>query len=88
MSRAKTESQPPTGDEPKHKWRCPAGHTSWERINSHVWCHACSRELQGADAADVDPEWTSSRTRRPASANQSSTSSNDVWPDYNEVSAY
>ncbi len=88
MSRAKTESQPPTGDEPKHKWRCPAGHTSWERINSHVWCHACSRELQGADAADVDPEWYELENTQTGERESVQHLVNNVWPDYNEVSAY
>ena len=30
------------------RYRCPNGHTSWDRTNNHIWCHACSK-LAGAD---------------------------------------
>jgi hypothetical protein len=25
------------------RYRCPNGHTSWDRTNNHIWCHGCSR---------------------------------------------
>jgi len=36
------------------RWRCPNNHTSWERTNSHLWCHACHRRSRSDP--DVDPE--------------------------------
>lgn len=33
-------------DEP-YRWRCPNGHTSWDRTNNHVWCPSCRRALEG-----------------------------------------
>lgn len=38
-------------DEP-YRWRCPNGHTSWDRTNNHIWCHSCRRAAEnGADVA-------------------------------------
>lgn len=88
MSRAKTTPDSPTGDEPKHKWRCPGGHVSWERINSHVWCHGCASELQGADAEDVDPEWWELENTSTGERESVQYLVNEVWPNFDEVSAY
>lgn len=33
-------------DEP-YRWRCPNGHTSWDRTNNHIWCPSCRRALEG-----------------------------------------
>lgn len=75
----------PTGDEPKARYECPAGHKSWERINDHAWCHACSRDCAAND--DADPEWydlVDTRTgERVAFAELK-----DDWPDFREVPAY
>jgi hypothetical protein len=84
MSHAKSKS--PTGDEPKHRYQCPAGHVSWERVNSHVWCHACARELETA-ATDVDPEWdvlvdTQTKTEEPVSKLI------ERWPDFADINPY
>lgn len=54
MSHAKRLPDP-TGTGHKHRYECPAGHTSWERTNSHVYCHGCRKER--ATNPDVDPEW-------------------------------
>jgi ribosomal protein L37AE/L43A len=40
-------------DEP-YRWRCPNGHTSWDRTNAHIWCHSCRRAGEGG--ADVEAE--------------------------------
>jgi ribosomal protein L37AE/L43A len=85
MSRAK--KRPPTGDEPKHKWQCPAGHHSWERVNSHVWCHGCSRELAGG-ADDVDPEWQELLNSETGERDCVEHLVENVWPDFSQVSAY
>lgn len=36
------------------RYRCPNGHTSWTRTNSHIWCKSCSEAAQ--QGADVQPE--------------------------------
>jgi hypothetical protein len=36
------------------KWRCPAGHTSWEATNEHFWCRNCARSLDEDVAAEFD----------------------------------
>lgn len=84
MSRAKRK-QSPTGDEPKHRWECPAGHKSWERTNSHIWCHGCAREL--THNPDADPEWyelldTATGEIVPFEELK------QEWPDFSEVDAY
>jgi len=33
------------GDEP-YRWRCPNGHSSWDRTNNHVHCPSCRRALE------------------------------------------
>lgn len=37
-----------------YRWRCPNGHTSWERTNSHGWCPQC--RYQSEHGSDVHPE--------------------------------
>jgi len=37
-----------------YRWRCPNGHTTWDRTNNHLWCHACRRAREGG--ADVEAE--------------------------------
>lgn len=32
--------------------RCPRGHSSWDRTNSHFWCYSCARH-----GWDIDPEF-------------------------------
>ncbi|MDS0280328.1 hypothetical protein NDI85_21315 [Halomicroarcula sp. S1AR25-4] len=32
-------------DEP-YRWRCPNGHTTWDRTNSHLWCPSCRRAME------------------------------------------
>lgn len=34
-------------DEEPYRWRCPNGHTSWDRTNNHIWCPSCRRALEG-----------------------------------------
>lgn len=29
-----------------YRWRCPNGHTSWERTNNHIHCPSCRRALE------------------------------------------
>lgn len=41
-------------DEEPWRWRCPNGHTSWDRTNNHVWCPECRRANEAG--ADVHPE--------------------------------
>ena len=74
-----------TGDESKHRYRCPAGHTSWERINSHAWCHACAKALR--NGADADPEWhelLDTKTGEVVAFDDL----REHWPDLSEVPAY
>jgi len=75
----------PTGDEPKHRYECPAGHKSWERINSHAWCHACSQELQ--NGGDADPEWYELRDTKTGEL-VAFDELRERWPDIKTVSAY
>jgi len=35
------------------RWRCPNGHTVWDRTNNHLWCQSCRRALE-ADHPRVD----------------------------------
>lgn len=37
------------------RYRCPRGHTTWDRTNNHVWCRSCRRQSEAGE--DVDPEW-------------------------------
>lgn len=39
----------------RFRFVCPAGHTTWERTNSHGWCAQCSKASK--QGADVDPEF-------------------------------
>lgn len=39
-------------DEP-YRWRCPNGHTSWDRTNNHIWCPSCRRALQSGSMMKV-----------------------------------
>jgi hypothetical protein len=41
-------------DAEPYRWRCPNGHTSWERTNSHGWCPQCAH--QSENNGDVHPE--------------------------------
>jgi len=41
-------------DRDRFRYRCPNGHTSWTRTNSHIWCKACADAAQ--HGADVTPE--------------------------------
>jgi len=36
------------------RYRCPNGHTDWDRTNNHVWCRGCRRAVEAGE--DVDPE--------------------------------
>jgi 5-methylcytosine-specific restriction endonuclease McrA len=38
----------------RYRYRCPNGHVSWDRTNSHIWCPSCRRQAETGD--DVDPE--------------------------------
>lgn len=40
-------------DEP-YRWRCPNGHTDWDKTNSHIWCRSC--RMQNENGEDMDPE--------------------------------
>lgn len=40
--------------EEPYRWRCPNGHTSWDRTNNHVWCPQCRRALESCQALRVD----------------------------------
>jgi Zn finger protein HypA/HybF involved in hydrogenase expression len=40
-------------DEP-YRWRCPNGHTSWDKTNNHIWCPSCKRAAD--HGADVEAE--------------------------------
>jgi len=54
---AATDAHPPVtvdrAAEP-YRWRCPNGHTSWDRTNNHLWCPSCRRARE--NGADVDAE--------------------------------
>ncbi|GAA1280269.1 hypothetical protein GCM10009646_79130 [Streptomyces aureus] len=39
----------------RFRFVCPAGHTTWERCNSHAWCAQCSKASQ--QGSDVEPEF-------------------------------
>lgn len=36
------------------RYRCPNGHSTWERTNNHIWCHSCYRASE--QDGSVDPE--------------------------------
>ena len=36
------------------RYRCPNGHTTWDRTNNHIWCGACRGAAE--QGRDVDPE--------------------------------
>ncbi|WP_254841114.1 hypothetical protein [Natronomonas marina] len=36
------------------RYRCPNGHASFTRTNSHIWCHGCADAAQRGH--DVEPE--------------------------------
>jgi len=38
--------------EEPYRWRCPNGHSSWDRTDSHLWCASCSRSPD----PDLNPE--------------------------------
>lgn len=38
-----------------YRWRCPRGHTDWDRTNNHLWCRSCYRAHE--NGADVSPEY-------------------------------
>ena len=38
----------------RFRYRCPNGHTTWDRTNNHVWCPSCRRQAE--QGRDVDPE--------------------------------
>lgn len=77
--------KPPTGDHPKHRYKCPAGHHSWERVNSHAWCHACSQDVGHND--DADPEWFELVDTKTGDVVPFAELKND-WPPFSEVKAY
>lgn len=39
----------------RYRFVCPAGHTSWDRTNSHGWCETCANAAK--QGADVEPEF-------------------------------
>jgi hypothetical protein len=81
----KNKHDDPTGTGHKHRWQCPGGHVSWERINSHVWCHACAEELHGD--CDADPEWeclVDTRNGEHVPVEELV----EEWPDFDQVPAY
>lgn len=39
-------------DDQPYRWRCPNGHTTWSKTNSHIWCPSCARSSD----PDVEPE--------------------------------
>lgn len=84
-SARKHKHDDPTGTDEKHRWECPAGHKSWERINDHVWCHACSRELDAA--SDADPEWYALVDTREGEHVPVAELLED-WPPFDEAPAY
>jgi len=54
---AAADAHPPVEidrDAEPYRWRCPNGHTSWDRTNSHAWCISCRRAAE--NGADVTPE--------------------------------
>lgn len=85
MSMRSTEHDDPTGTGHKYRWECPAGHKSWERVNNHVFCHACSKERH--QDAGVDPEWDELRDSRTGELVPYLEAKAD-WPSLEEVSAY
>jgi hypothetical protein len=75
----------PTGDEPKARYKCPKGHTSWERVNNHAWCHGCNKARRGDPR--VDPEWhelVDTKTGETVPFDEL----RESWPDFREVPAY
>lgn len=42
-------------DADRWRYRCPRGHTDWDRTNNHIWCRGCRRQAEAGE--DVDPEW-------------------------------
>lgn len=42
-------------DADRWRYRCPRGHTNWDRTNNHIWCRGCRRQVEAGE--DVDPEW-------------------------------
>lgn len=75
----------PTGTGHKHRWECPAGHKSWERINAHVFCHACSQERHLNP--EVDPEWDELRDTRTGEL-VAFAELKIEWPPFEKVPAY
>jgi hypothetical protein len=43
-----------TDERQRWRYRCPNGHTDWDRTNNHIWCPSCLRAHE--HGADVDPE--------------------------------
>lgn len=55
MSSTSKPADDPTGTGHKARWRCPQGHSSWERTNGGIWCHACAKAT--THNPDVDPQY-------------------------------
>lgn len=75
----------PTGTGHKHRWECPAGHSSWERVNSHIVCHACIQERH--QNPEVDPEWHQLRDKKTGELVDFAELKGE-WPPFTEVRAY
>jgi hypothetical protein len=43
-----------TDDIDRMRYRCPNGHTSFSRTNSHIWCQSCADAAQRGH--DIEPE--------------------------------
>lgn len=44
----------PDDESQRWRYRCPNGHTDWDRTNNHVWCRSCRHQAENGD--DLDPE--------------------------------
>lgn len=85
MSKVQPKHKDPTGTGHKHRWECPAGHKSWERTNSHLWCHGCSQETD--HNPDADPEWYELKDTRSGELVPFS-ELKEEWPPLEDVPAY
>jgi hypothetical protein len=36
-----------------YRWRCPNGHTSWDRTNNHIHCPSCRRALENRGLMEI-----------------------------------
>lgn len=85
MSSVRTNYDDPTGTGEKARWRCPAGHTAWERTNQHIWCHSCAKEI--AHNPDADPEWYELVDMKTGET-RAFEELKEEWPPLSEVPAY